>query len=165
MMSLESMQIHRRVDTVHALPTPTNVTEPQEFLGMVTYISPFIPGQSTLTAPLCEVLKKDAEFNWDTSYQVSFQCVMDAVVSNTTLWYFDASHPATVPVDASQVGLGATLLQDNKPVTFTSKALTKVECHYANNKCEMLAVIFGVEWFRTYVYGRPFTIESDHKPL
>ena len=41
-----------KVDAVHALPAPTNVTELQEFLGLVTYLSPFIPGLSTLTAPL-----------------------------------------------------------------------------------------------------------------
>ena len=52
---------------------------------MVTYLSPFIPGLSTLTAPLHELLKKDAEFTWDASYQTAFQCVKDAVVSDTTL--------------------------------------------------------------------------------
>ena len=41
-----------KVDAVHALPAPTNVTELQEFLGLVTYLSPFIPGLSTLTSPL-----------------------------------------------------------------------------------------------------------------
>ena len=60
------------VDAVHALPTPTNVTGLQEFFGMVIYLSPFIPGQYTLTAPLCELLKKDVEFNWDASYQAAF---------------------------------------------------------------------------------------------
>ena len=40
-----------KVDAVHALPAPTNITKLQEFLGLVTYLSPFIPGLSTLTAP------------------------------------------------------------------------------------------------------------------
>ena len=57
------------------------------------------------------------------------------------------------------------LLQNNKPIAFASKALTKTECHYANIEREMLAVIFGVERFRIYIYGRSFTIELDHKPL
>ena len=46
-----------KVDAAHALPTPTNITELHEFLGRVTYLSPFIPGLSTLAAPLCELLK------------------------------------------------------------------------------------------------------------
>ena len=73
--------------------------------------------------------------------------------------------PNNIQVDASQVRLRAALLQDNKPVAFVSRALTEVEHCYANIECEMLAVVFGAERFRTYVYGRPFTIESDHKPL
>ena len=50
------------VNAIHALLAPTNVTELQEFLGLVTYLSPFIPGLSTLTAPLHELLKKDTDF-------------------------------------------------------------------------------------------------------
>ena len=96
-----------KVDVLYAFPTPTNITEHKEPLGTVTYLSPFIPGLSTLTTPLSELLKKDAEFSWDTSYQTAFQCVKDAVVSDTTLQYFDASCPIKVQVDASQIRLGA----------------------------------------------------------
>ena len=83
-----------KVEVVHGLPTPTNIAELQNFLGMVTYLSPFIPGLSTLTAPLHELLKKDAEFSWDAIYQTVFQCVKDAFVSDTSLQYPDASCPS-----------------------------------------------------------------------
>ena len=154
-----------KVDAVHALPAPTNVTKLQEFLGILTYLSPFICGLSTLTAPLQELLKKDADFTLNASYETAFEQVKQAIVSNTTLRYFDPSLPVTIQVDASQVGLGAALLQKNKPVAFASKALTDAEYRYANIEREMLAVVFGAEQFHTYVYGRSFTIESDHKPL
>ena len=110
-----------KVDAVHALPAPTNVTELQEFLGMVTYLSPFICGLSTLTAPLQELLRKDADFTWNASYEATFQWVKQAVISNTTLRYFDPSLPVTIQVNASQVGLNAALLQDNKPVALEAK--------------------------------------------
>ena len=154
-----------RVDDVHALPAPTNVTELQELLGMVTYLSPFIHGLSTLTAPLWELLKKDANFTWNASYETAFEWVKQAVISNTTLRYFDPSLPVTIQVDASQVGLGAALLQNNKPIAFASKALTDAECRYASIEKEMLAVVFGAERFCTYIYGWSFTIESDHRLL
>ena len=118
-----------------------------------------------MTAPLCELLKKDTDFTWNPTYDAAFQHVKDAVVSDTTLWYFDPSLPMTIQVDASQVGLGVALLQNHKPMAFASKALTNAECHYANIEREMLTVIFRAERFRTYIYGRSFTIESDHKPL
>ena len=114
-----------KVDAIHTLPAPTNVTKLQEFLGMVKYLSPFIPGLSTLTAPLHELLKKDTNFTWNCTYDAAFQCVKDAIINDTTLRYFDPSLPMTIPVDASQVGLGAVLLQNNKPIAFASKASLK----------------------------------------
>ena len=82
-----------KVDTIHALPAPTNTTKLQEFLGMVMYLSPFIPDMSTLTAPLHELLKKDTDFTWNHTYNTAFQHVKDAVISDTTLQYFDPSLP------------------------------------------------------------------------
>ena len=79
--------------------------------------------------------------------------------------YFDLSLPVTIQVDASQVGLGAALLQNGKPMAFASKTLTETKCGYANIEREMLATIFGVERFGMYIYDRSFTIVSDHKPL
>lgn len=62
-------------------------------------------------------------------------------------------------------GLGATLLQEGRPVAFASKALTDEETRYANIERELLAVVYGCERFHTYLYGQSFTVESDHKPL
>ena len=131
---------------------------------MVAYLSSFIPGLSTVTAPLHEMLKKDTDFTWNCTNNAGFQHFKDVVINDMTLWYFDPSLPVTIQVDASQVGLGAVLLQNNKPVTFASKALTKAKCHYANIKREMLAVVFGVERFRTCVYGRSFTTDQTTSP-
>ena len=154
-----------KANAVHALPAPTNVTELQEFLGLVTYLSPFIPGLSTLTAPLQELLKKDTDFSWNCTYDTTFEQIKEVVVRDTTLRYFDPSLPMTIQVDASQVGLGSALLQNGKPIAFASKALTETECQNANIEREMLAAVFGAERFHTYIYEQSFTIESDHKLL
>ena len=111
---------------------PSNVTELQEFLGMVTYLSPFIPGLSQLTAPLRVLLKKEFEFVWNNTYDEAFQQLKSRIVKDATLRYYDRSKPVTLQVDASQYGLGAALLQEGKPVAFASKALTDVERRYAN---------------------------------
>lgn len=60
----------------------------------------------------------------------------------------------TIQVDASQRGLGAVLLQANGPVEFASKLLTATESRYSNIEREMLAVLFGLEKFHYYAYGR-----------
>ena len=129
--------VPRKVDAVHALPAPTNITELREFLGLVTHLSPFIPGLSTLTAPLPELLKKDTDFSWNHTYDTAFEWIKEAVISDTTLRYFNPSLPMTIQVDASQVSLGAALLQNGKPIAFASKALTETKCWYANIEREM----------------------------
>ena len=82
-----------KVNAVHALPAPTNITELQEFLGLVTYLSSFILGLSTLTSPLQELLKKDTDFIWNHTYNTTFEQIKEAVISDTTLWYFDPHSP------------------------------------------------------------------------
>ena len=155
----------KKVEAIHKMPPPEGPQELQKFLGMTTYLSPFIPSLSTLTAPLRELLQKDSEFTWNNSYGEAFDKVKQMVCKDTTLRYFDANKSVVIQVDASQKGLGAALLQDGCPVAFASKALTPVEQRYANIEREMLACVFGAERFHTYVFGRSFTIESDHKPL
>ena len=67
--------------------------------------------------------------------------------------------------DASLKGLGACILQDGKPITFASKSLMDTKTRYANIKWELLAIVFGCKKFHTYLYGRSFVVERDHKPL
>ena len=61
--------------------------------------------------------------------------------------------------------LGATLLQEGRPVAYGSKALTPAETRYANIEREMLAVVYGWGRFHNYVFGQKFSVQSDHKPL
>ena len=82
-----------------------------------------------------------------------------------TLTYFDPNIPAKIEVDASMNGLGAALIQSGKPIAFSSNALTPTESRYANIERELLAVVYGLEKFHTYVFGKSVTVYSDHKPL
>ena len=154
-----------KVSAIKQMPAPENKGELQSFLGMVTYLSPFIPSLSSHTAPLRGLLKNDIEYTWNATYQAAFDKLKSMVCEDTTLRYFDPKKPVVIQVDASGKGLGAALIQDEGPVAFASKALTPTEQRYANNERELLACVFGAERFRTYVFGRHFTIESDHKSL
>ena len=105
-----------KVNAIHALPVPTNITKLQEFLGLVMYLSPFIPGLSTLTAPLHELLKKDTDFIWNSHlWGCTFQHVSRRLSSVTLpIRYVNPSLPITIQVDASQVGLDTLLLQEQQ---------------------------------------------------
>ncbi|WP_419601948.1 RNase H-like domain-containing protein, partial [Thiolapillus sp.] len=150
---------------IQALPSPKNMTELQQFLGIVQYMSSFIPRLADHTAPLRAMTKKDSKFEWNDSLQQAFERVKSMICEDMSLSYFDVTKPTVIQVDASKIGIGAALTQDGKPIAFASKALTDTEQRYANIERELLAVVFGCERFHTYVYGKPFVVESDHKPL
>ena len=79
--------------------------------------------------------------------------------------YYDRNKLVTLQCDASLTGLGAYIIQDSKPIAFASKSLTDTETRYANTERELLVIIFGCEKFQTYLYGRSFVVETDHKLL
>ena len=82
-----------------------------------------------------------------------------------SLTNFNPSKETSLHVDALNKGLDAVLLQEGKQIAFASKALTETEQRYANIAWELLAVVFGCERFRTYLYGCKFQVESNNKPL
>ena len=132
---------------------------------MVNYLAPFMPNLASHTAPLRELLRNDVDYQWSTSHTRAFETFKCQISTETTLAYYDRSKPVVLQVDASSKGLGAVLLQENKPIAFASKALSSAESRYANIERELLAVVYGCEKFHTYLYGRQFVIESDHRAL
>ena len=122
---------------------PKDRRELQTFLGLATYMGPFIPSLSSITAPLREILKKNNTFEWNANYQQVFNELKQAISEQITFNYFDSTKEVILQVDASTKGLGAALIQDGKPVAFASKSLTDVETRYANIEREMLAVVYG----------------------
>lgn len=154
-----------KVAAISSLPPPKSTAQLQQFLGLVTYMSPYIPNLADHSAPLRDMLKKEARFQWNASHHQAFNRIKELICREVTLSYFDPNKETVIQVDASLRGIGAALIQDNKPVAFVSKSLTDVEQRYANIEREMLAVVVGCERFHTYVYGKPFVVESDHKPL
>ena len=81
------------------------------------------------------------------------------------LKYNNHKEELTVQCDASDKGLGAALIQKGQPIAFASRALTDPKTCYAQIEKEMLAVVFTLNKFVQYIYGRPVTVQSDHKPL
>ena len=80
------------------------------------------------------------------------------------LKYYEPNKPLVLQCDGSEKGLDASLLQEGKPVSYARRALTTTEM-LAQVEKELLAIVFGVERFRQYTYGRRFLVDSDHKPL
>ena len=161
-----------RVEEISSLQSPTDIQQLQSFLGMVQYVAHHIANLSELTAPLRDLIKKNTEFTWTATHEAAFDKIKSAVAEAATLCYFNPEFKTKLQVDASKQGLGAVLIQTDpsqpekeRIVAFASKSLSEVEKRYANIERELLAVVFGVERFHTYIYGASITVESDHKPL
>ena len=154
-----------RMDDFCRMTKPANADELREFLGIATYMSPFIPKLSANTATLRDLIKKVAVFAWNSSHDKAFESTKKLICHEVTLAYFKLGADTVIQVDASGRDMGAVLMQAGKPIAFASKSLSDCETRYANIEREMLAVVFGCERFDTYVYGTRFSVESDHEPL
>ena len=94
--------------------------------------------------------------------------IKQLVTNHPVMRYYDVNEPVTIECDASEVGLGATLLQKGQPVAYAARSLTTTERRYAQIEKECLAILFicACERFDLYIYGRErVVVESDHKPL
>ena len=156
-----------KIQGISDMPAPQTKQELQSFLGAVNYLQTFVPHLSNHTEPLRVLLKKENVFAWDQNANDSFQSIKGLLDNSLIkqLWYYDRNRPVILECDASLKGLGACILQDGKPTAFASKSLTDTETRYANIEWELLAIVFGCEKFHTYLYGRSFVVESDHKLL
>lgn len=126
---------------------------------------PFIHNLAEKAAPLLDLLKKDVPFIGEDHHQCYFNMLKEAVSESSTLVYFDTSITPVLHVDASIKGLGASLQQNDKPVAFASKSISDAKKRYACIERELLAIVFGIQRFHTYLYGRPFKVLTDHKSL
>ena len=99
------------------------------------------------------------------SVHVTFSRTKEEISKNVTLPYFNPSSETTLQTDASKKGLGAVILQDSRPVMFTSRALTGSERNYQNLERECLVMAWGMEKFHYFLYGKQFTLETNQKLL
>lgn len=161
----------KKIEAIKSLKPPTNVSELRSYLGMITYCGRFIKDLATLTAPLRQLTKKSIPFVWKSCHQQAFEKLQASLTQDAVLAYFDLSKQTELVVDASPTGLAAILLQftpgnDNaRVVAYGSRALTEVEQRYSQTEREALAIVFGCEHFRLFLYGIHFTLYTDHKPL
>ena len=138
----------------------------QRFIGQATYLSRFLPHLSETCETLRCLKDKGALWTWQYQQEDAFQNVKRLVSHQPVLKYYNVHEEVTIQCDASEVGLGATLLQNGQPIAYASRALSKTEQCYAQIEKECLALVFACERFDHYIYGKDcITVQSDHKPL
>ena len=171
-LQLDEHGVKPTSSTVSALreaAVPTSASEVRSFLGTVGFSSRFLPDFSTTAEPLRRLTHHNAKFVWAAEQQAAFDKLKQQVTTAEALAYFDPAAATQVMADASPVGLGAVLLQTQdgvrRPVAYASRTLTDVERRYSQTEKEALGLVWACERFHQYIFGMPFELLTDHKPL
>ena len=171
---IDAVGIHSlpsKEEAIVKAPSPTNVQQLRAFLGLVNYYSKFVANLFTILSLLNkQLLGRNVKWKWTQECSDAFAAAKEKLVSSTVLAYYDTMLPLKLAADASAYGVGAVISHvypngTEKPITFASRTLTQSEKNYAQIEKEALALMYSVKHFHQYLYGRRFTLVTNHKPL
>ena len=161
-----------KVEAISKFPVPTNQRELMRFLGMAGYYRKFCHNFSTLVEPLTNLLRKGMKYTWSTDCQESFEKIKSILLSTPVLVAPNFQKQFKLFVDASDIGCGAVLLQEDSrgvdhPVCYYSR---KFNCHqrnYCTGEKETLALLLSLQHFDVYLGSTvvPVQVFTDHNPL
>jgi len=140
-------------------------SEVRSFLGLAGYYQRFIEGFSKLALPLTQLTCKGRAFVWDVQCENSFNELKQRLTTDPILILPKSGEAFVVYCDASKLGLGGVLMQNNKVVAYASRQLRIHERNYPTHDLELAAVVFVLQIWRHYLYGSRFEVFSDHKSL
>jgi len=158
-----------KVNTVLNWPRPQNVQEVRSFLGLAGYYRRYVEKYADIAKPLQILTNKDMPFVWNEAQEKAFCVLKLRLVSAPILASPSDDGLYVLDTDASQIGLGAVLQQEQaghlKVIAYGSRNLTKAEQNYNTTRRELLAVVYGLKQFRQFLLGRPFRQRVDHSAL
>ena len=154
-------------------PTSVNVKDVRAFLGLASYYRRYIPGFSTVAAPMTNLTRQGVDLVWDDACEGAFRTLKAALILDPVLAYPTREGHFTLSTDASDVGIGAVLEQDQEEggqvvkrlIAYASKTLSETQRSYCTTNKVLLAIVMAIELFRYYLTGRHFTLVTDHASL
>ncbi|XP_055688348.1 uncharacterized protein K02A2.6-like [Lutzomyia longipalpis] len=159
-----------KTDAINKMPAPTNVSELRSFLGAIQFWGRFIPSMSEIRAPMDRLLKKGVRWQWTAQCQAAFVKFKEVITSELLLTHYNPELPTIIASDASSYAVGAVayhVFPDGQQKAFyhASRRLTDTEQGYSQVEKEGLGIVFALKKFHRFIYGRRFTLLTDHKPL
>ncbi|XP_060543487.1 zinc finger protein DPF3 isoform X1 [Pantherophis guttatus] len=170
---IDSKGIHptkSKVKAIHEAPAPQNKAELQAFLGLLNFYSVFLKQKATVAEPLHRLLGKAIPWKWGEEEESAFQNIKKLLSSDSVLMQYHGTLTLFLTCDALPYGVEAVLSHQlpngsEAPIAFFSKTMSTTERNYSQLDKEALAIVAGIKHFHEYLYGRAFTIVTDHKPL
>ncbi|CAN6583794.1 unnamed protein product [Malus baccata var. baccata] len=158
-----------KIDLVRHLPSPTSVREVRSFLGHAGFYRRFIKDFSKIAQPLCRLLQKEVAFEFTKECTESFNQLKELLTTVPIIVPPDWSLPFELMCDASDYALGAVLGQrkDKRPhvIYYASRTLNDAQLNYSTTEKELLAVVFALDKFRSYLIGTKVIVFTDHAAL
>ena len=160
-----------KLQAIRDAPRPETKKQVRSFLGLIGFYRKFVPNFAAIAVPLTDLTKKGVpnRFEWKSEHENAFQSLNSMLLYSPILRLPDLSKPFIIRTDASDYGVGAVLLQEHDgkkfPVAYASKKLSSHERGYSVIERECLGIVWALEKFQVYMYGREFVVETDHQPL
>ena len=149
-----------KIEAIVKMKPPVDKAGVERLRGTVNYLSRFVPKLSDVMHPISDLTRPDVEWTWDSVHDKAFEEIKHLLTQAPVLAYFDSTKELSIQCDASGQGLGAALLQEGRPLAYASRALSDTETRYATIEKEMLAIVFALEKWHQYTYGRHITVYS-----
>ncbi|XP_056692166.1 uncharacterized protein [Spinacia oleracea] len=170
LISERGIQVDRaKIEVIEKLPPPVNVKGVRSFLGHAGFYRRFIKDFSKIAKPLTQLLLKDATFEFTDACLESFGRIKKALITAPIIQPPDWDLPFEIMCDASDYAVGAVLGQRKNKVLhaiyYASKTLDGAQMNYATTEKELLAVVYALDKFRTYLVGSKVIIHTDHAAL
>ena len=159
-----------KIQSVVSAPRPQNQNQLRSLIGLIRYYDRFLPNIASILNPLNKLLGNNVRWAWNEQCEQAFNQAKELIASDLVLMHYDPKLPLRLACDASPYGLGAVVshvLPDGteRPIAFSSRSLSSAEQNYAQIHREALALYWGVKKFFPYLYGRKFSLVTDHAPL
>jgi len=154
-----------KVEAVISWKRPSSVIEIRSFLGLAGYYKRFVQGFSSIAAPLTKLTRKSVPFVWIDQCEESVKEMKTRLTTTPILTLPSGSGGFVVYIDASNVGLGCVLMQNDKVIAYGSRQLKDHDKNYATHDLELATVVFALKMWRHYLYGEKFKVHSDHQSL
>ena len=141
-----------KVKAVENLEIPKNKAELRSILGLTTYFSRFIKNYATIVEPLRELLRGKEAWEWGERHSTALSDIKNRLSSAGVMAYWRPDAKTRLTTDASPVGLGAIIEQQQvdgefRPIAYASRSLSDVERRYSQTEKEGLGIVWGCEKF------------------
>ena len=160
-----------KLEKIRSAPRPGTKKQIRSFLGLVGFYRKFVPNFAEIAVPLTDATKDRApvKVKWTPECENAFLTLRDRLCEQPVCALPNFEFSFVLRTDASDTGLGAILIQDqgfgDQTIACASRKLNAAKKNYSTVEKELLAVVWGVQKFSAYLYGREFVLQSDHLPL